>query len=282
MCAVRLSPCVDFLLTPCRRALALPCRRPSCVLCPLGRLARLPRAPATLSVVRSPPRPVSAPASASRLTRRAAPPPCTRRSCRPRRSCPRVGACPPRHAVVGTSSPLRRASRVPPALVLSRVASRSPSPPARRPRRPPPRPPPSSPRLSPAPPPRAPPPPPPVPLLPHVRSDYVPFLRRIPRCYVQHLDHSFRGGNHGQQGQGRFKELKDRGEQVAEGEAPGEEGESQSSWRFFDGSIDQQVARVSDRWGWASAQALFAGRRMRAVPLLGAIMVSCPSAHRTR
>ena len=56
-----------------------------------------------------------------------------------------------------------------------------------------------------------------------------------------------RGGNHGQQGQGRFEELEDRGEQVAEGEAPGEEGESHSCWRSFDGNVDEQVVRaVSD------------------------------------
>jgi len=70
----------------------------------------------------------------------------------------------------------------------------------------------------------------------------------------------FQRGNHGQQGQGRFEELEDRGEQVAEGKAPGEEGESRSFWRFLDGSIDQQVARVSDRWGAAAQPSSLPGR----------------------
>jgi len=63
--------------------------------------------------------------------------------------------------------------------------------------------------------------------------------------YVQHPGLSSRRATNGQQGQGRFEELEDRGEQVAEGEAPGEEGESHALWRFFDGNIDSQVARGS-------------------------------------
>ena len=72
------------------------------------------------------------------------------------------------------------------------------------------------------------------------------------------------GGNYGQQGQGRFEELEDRGEQVAEGEAPGEEGKGRSSWLFLDGNLDQQVARgVRTEEGWSAAQALFDARTMR-------------------
>src|SRR3990172_1005577 len=47
-------------------------------------------------------------------------------------------------------------------------------------------------------------------------------------------------GQYGQQGQGRFEELEDRGEQVAEGEASGEEGEGRP-FRLLR-SLDRQVA----------------------------------------
>ena len=42
---------------------------------------------------------------------------------------------------------------------------------------------------------------------------------------------------------GGSKSSKTAGEQVAEGEAPGEEGESHSFGRILDGNLDQQVAR---------------------------------------
>jgi hypothetical protein len=58
-----------------------------------------------------------------------------------------------------------------------------------------------------------------------------------------------RGGNHGQQGQGRFEELEDHGQQVAEGKAPGEEGESRSFGLFLDGNLDQQVSPRSQTDG---------------------------------
>ena len=72
-------------------------------------------------------------------------------------------------------------------------------------------------------------------------------IRRIPEWYVQHPCLSFSRGIYGQQGQGRFKELEDRGQQVAEGEAPGEEGESHSFGLFLDGNLDQQVSPRSQR-----------------------------------
>jgi hypothetical protein len=89
-------------------------------------------------------------------------------------------------------------------------------------------------------------------------------------------------GNYGQQGQGRFEELEDHGQQVAEGKAPGEEGESRSFGLFLNGILDQQVSRGVRPTGLFAAQALFDARTMRAVPLFGPIKLSCPSAHRTR
>jgi hypothetical protein len=47
-------------------------------------------------------------------------------------------------------------------------------------------------------------------------------------------------------------------------------------------ALDHPRALQVDRRGWSAAQALFAVRTMWAMPLLGAIRVSCPSAHRTR
>src|SRR3989304_6216440 len=56
------------------------------------------------------------------------------------------------------------------------------------------------------------------------------------------------GGSHGQQGQGRLEELEDRGEQVAEGETPGEEGEGRPG--FLLGRLRRQVAGIATRSAW--------------------------------
>jgi len=48
----------------------------------------------------------------------------------------------------------------------------------------------------------------------------------------------------------RFEGLEDRGEQVAEREAPGEEGEGRQFGLFLDGNLDQQVARGSADRRW--------------------------------
>src|SRR6266511_1354925 len=68
---------------------------------------------------------------------------------------------------------------------------------------------------------------------------------RGPGWYGQHPASPSGGGNHGQQGQGWFEELEDRGEQVAEGEAGGEEGQGRRLGFLIVGKLDQEVAAGS-------------------------------------
>src|SRR6266511_1449622 len=78
---------------------------------------------------------------------------------------------------------------------------------------------------------------------------------RGPGWYGQYPASPSGGGNHGQQGQGRFEELQDRGEQVAEGEAGGEEGQGRRLGFLIVGKLDQELAAESGVPGTAAAPA---------------------------
>src|SRR6266511_2500460 len=78
---------------------------------------------------------------------------------------------------------------------------------------------------------------------------------RGPGWYGQHPASPSGGGNHGQQGQGWFEELEDRGEQVAEGEAGGEEGQGRRLGFLIVGKLDQEVAAGSGVAGTAAGPA---------------------------